>query len=76
MTVLLVLGAVAALLVGVWIGMPGRFSQSQEEIEERLEQDGEHAKVRRRETFIGILQKKAQKGSDRRRGGGRSPFRL
>ncbi|TVP73512.1 MAG: hypothetical protein EA352_11965 [Gemmatimonadales bacterium] len=76
MTLFLVLGAVAALLVGVWIGMPGRFRQTQEEIDERLESDGEHAKVRRRETFIGILQKKATRGSDRRRSGGRSPFRM
>jgi hypothetical protein len=76
MTLLLILGALAAFLLGIWLGMPRRFDQSPDEIEERLSKDGEHATVERKETVISIIQKRAQKGSDRRRTRKRRPFQL
>lgn len=76
MDLLVILSLVAAFGFGLWIGRPQRFDQSPEEIEERLSKDGEHATVDRRETVISILQKRAEKGSDRRRTRPRKPFRL
>jgi hypothetical protein len=76
MTLLGILGMVAALAFGIYWGMPVRYNQRPEEIEERLEKDGRHQKVKRHTTFLNLLQRKVQKGSDRRRTAHRSrrPF--
>lgn len=76
MSVLMVISMVAALGFGVYMGLPKRFEQTPEEIDKLLDRDGEHAKVDRKETFISILHKRAQKGSDRRRTRKRRPFQL
>jgi hypothetical protein len=72
-----VLGGVVALGLGVYLGLPGRFEQSVDEIDQRLDQDGEHAKVNRKETVLTVLQKRSERASDRRRAASsRKPFRL
>lgn len=77
MSVIGILGLVAALGFGIYWGLPTRYDQSVEEIDERLGKEGEHAKTRRHTTFLNLLQRKTQKGSDRRltRSRGRRPFR-
>ncbi|TVP59215.1 MAG: hypothetical protein EA351_01885 [Gemmatimonadales bacterium] len=76
MTVLMIVTAVGALFLGIYLGLPKRFDQSPEEIDKLLGKDGEHATVDRKETFISILHKRAQKGSDRRRTRTRRPFKF
>ena len=78
MTILGAIGLIAALAFGIYWGLPTRYDQSYEEIDERLTQEGQHQKVKRRMTFLNLLQRKAEKGSDRRRSKGRSrtPFRM
>lgn len=76
MTILIILSFVGALVLGIYLGMPRRFEQTPEEIDALLDKEGEHAKVDRKETVISILQKRAQKGSDRRRTRKRKPFQL
>jgi hypothetical protein len=70
-------GLVAALGFGVYLGLPRRFDQSLEDIDRRLDERGEHAQVKRKTTFIGLMQRRLAKGSDRRRAASRRrPFRL
>ena len=53
-----ILGAVAALALGVWMGMPGRYEQSIEEIEEVMERGGgRRRKVKRHFTPLAWLQR-------------------
>jgi len=66
---------VGALGLGIWLGLPRRYDQPMDDIERRLEQRGDHQKVKRHATFINFIQRKVQKGSDRRRGV-RKPFQL
>lgn len=76
MTILGILGMLAALAFGIYWGLPPRHQHSPEEIEKKLGQSGEHAKVKRHTTFFNLLQRKVERGSDRRRGSRRSrrPF--
>lgn len=76
MTFLGILGMVAALAFGIYWGMPLRYTPPADEIDKRLEEDGEHQKVKRHMTFLNLLQRRVQKGSDRRRAKGRTrrPF--
>lgn len=39
-TALMIIGAFAALGIGVWLGMPGRYSQSAEDIDRIMEAGG------------------------------------
>jgi hypothetical protein len=72
---LYVISGIIALALGVYLGLPGRFDQSLEEIDQRLDQDGEHAKVERKNTVVTILRQKVQPGSERRRSASRrKPF--
>ncbi len=71
------LGLVAALAVGIWIGRPRPFNQSPQEIEDLLSKSGSRKKATRHVTFLNLLQRKMEKGSDRRRKpSGRRPFEL
>lgn len=80
MLTLQILGAVVALAVGIYLGMPGRFDQSLDEIEDRLgEQNTQHKRVQRHYTFINALARDTrERGSERRRREAleRKPFKL
>lgn len=77
LSILAILGMVAALGFGIYWGLPMRYEQRLDEIDERLGKDGEHQKAKRHMTFLNLLQRNVQKGSDRRlsRRRGRRPFR-
>jgi hypothetical protein len=77
MTLLAILGMIAALGFGLYWGMPLRWDQSIEEIDKRLEEDGEHAKAKRHMTFLNLMQRRMSKGSSRRMDRGRrKPFQF
>ncbi len=76
MSFLVGLSFVAALLFGVWLGMPRRYDQSLDEINQRLDEEGEHQRVKRHMTFLTLLQRKVEKGSSRRQRSTRRPFEL
>jgi hypothetical protein len=69
------LSLVGALALGIWIGLPRRYEQPLDDIDRRLGEDGEHERVKRHATFINFIQRKIQKGSDRRRRA-RKPFQM
>ena len=67
MLTLKILGAVAALLLGVWLGLPGRYQRDLREIDKVMDRGGrERKKVRRMRTPLDWF-RKDPKGSDRRR---------
>lgn len=80
MLALQILGALVALAVGIYLGMPGRFDQSMDEIEDRLSEPGSrHNRAQRHFTFINALARDTrERGSERRRREAteRQPFRL
>lgn len=76
MSWLIALSFVTALGFGVWLGMPRRYDQSHEEIDRRLDEEGEHQQVKRHRIVFNLLQKKMEKGSDARRRRSRKPFRM
>lgn len=76
MSWLIALSFVVALGFGVWLGMPRRYDQSLEDIDRRLDEEGEHQKVRRHRTVLNLLQPKMEKGSHTRRRDSRKPFRM
>jgi hypothetical protein len=72
-----IIGGLAALAFGLYLGMAREFDQSLDEIDERLGQKNERKTARKHFTFLGFLQKKSERGSDRRRRAARrSPFKL
>lgn len=72
MLTLKILGGVAALLLGVWLGLPGRYERDLHEIDKVMEKGGrERKKVARMKTPLDWF-RKDPKGSDRRRR--RRPF--
>ena len=66
----------AALGGGIWLGLPRRYDQPLEEIDRRLDEEGEHQQVKRHRTVFNLLQRKMEKGSHSRRRQGRRPFRM
>ncbi len=67
---------VAALGFGIWLGLPRRYDQSLDDIEERLsDPSGHHGKAKRHFTFLGFLQPRSDRARQRRRRG-RQPFKL
>lgn len=67
MTILMILGGVAALALGIWLGLPGRYDRPQEDIERALEQRSIRSKrVKRHFTPIDWFRKE-ERGSSRRR---------
>ena len=50
--------------------------QPLDEIDQRLEEDGQHQKVRRHRTAFNLLQEKVERGSHSRRRRSRKPFRI
>lgn len=54
-----ILGALLALALGVWLGLPGRYSQSVDDIEEMMAQGGgQRRKTRRVVTPLAWLQRR------------------
>ena len=66
MLALKILGALVALGIGIWLGMPGRYSQTQEEIDRHLESPSRRSrKVKRHFTPMAWLQRRASSRSQR-----------
>ncbi len=68
-----ILGAVAALALGIWLGLPGRYSQNLEDIEQVMDQGGaRRKKVKRRFTAVAWMYRQisssGRRGHQRRRG--------
>jgi hypothetical protein len=69
MTVALVLTALVGLGIGIWLGMPGRYTQSSEDIEKIMDAGGaRRRKVKRVFTPIAWLQRNASAKSNPSRG--------
>ena len=67
MLTLQIIGAVAALFLGFWLGLPGRYTQDQDDIERAMDRGGARRNtVKRRFTLINWFSKDRM-GSDRRR---------
>ena len=73
---LVALSFAIALAFGIWLGLPRRYDQPLDEIDQRLEEGGEHQQVKRHRTVFGLLQTKLEKGSHSRRRRSRKPFRM
>ena len=79
--VYLILTALAGLGIGVWLGMPGRYKQTSDEIE-HIMQTGVGRRGRRKKAFTPLawMQRRASAkdtaSRGRRQGGGRGGFRL
>lgn len=68
---------VAALGFGLWLGAPRPYSQPLDEIDERLGELNHRKSARKHFTWLGMLQKKSEHGSKRRRRkAARKPFRM
>ncbi len=68
-----ILGAIAALALGIWLGLPGRYSRDLEEIDQVMEHGGaRRKKVKRRFTAVAWMYRQisssGRRGHQRRRG--------
>jgi hypothetical protein len=69
----MILGGIVALALGIWLGLPGRYTQTPDDVEKAMERGGARRNsVKRRFTPLDWL-RKDRKASDRRRQ--RRPFR-
>lgn len=75
MLFLKILGGILALGFGIYLGRPGEFKQTPEEIEESLGVRRASRKVSRYFTPLDWIRAK-ERGSDRRRGETRQPFKM
>lgn len=76
---LMALGALLALGLGVWLGMPGRYTQSVDDIEKVMDAGGaRRRKAKKMFSPVAWMQRKAvPRGSiDLRKGRGGSGFRI
>ncbi|CAN5680744.1 hypothetical protein BH23GEM11_BH23GEM11_21020 [soil metagenome] len=78
MSLLAILGMIAALAFGLYLGMPTRYQADWDEIDDALsDENRERQKVERKTTFLTLMQRNMMRGSHRRRSrGGRRPFQL
>jgi hypothetical protein len=83
MTFTLLVTAIVGLAVGIWLGMPGRYTQTPDEIEKILESGGSRRrKTKRVFTPLAWMQRKASaksgpsRGRRQARGRRRSGFSL
>ena len=77
MLVLKIAGAIAALIFGVYLGLASGTGPTVDDVEERMGKNLPRQKATRHFTFMGFLQKKAERGSSRRRrASARRPFDL
>lgn len=71
----MILGGIAAVGIGFWLGLPGRFEQSPDEIEQLMARGGSRRrKVKRVFTPLDWW-RKDERASDRRRAESRRHFR-
>lgn len=69
MLTLKILGAVIALGVGIWLGLPGRYDQSLEDLDRSLDEPARRSrKVKRHFTPMAWVQRRASARSARRAG--------
>jgi hypothetical protein len=76
MLLLKILGGILALLIGVLLGLAPGKGPSVDEVNERMGKNLPRARVKRHFTIIGLMQKKQERGSHRRRRRTRGPFDL
>lgn len=69
---LMIVGGVAALALGIWLGM-GRYDQPPSELDRRLGEKGYRRKTKRHFMYLDYL--RGSKGSERKKRGQRSRFR-
>jgi hypothetical protein len=62
-----ILLGIAAVALGIWLGLPGRYTQSVDEIEKAMERGGARRNTVKRHFTPLDWFRKEQKGSDRRR---------
>lgn len=71
----MILAGLAAVGLGIWLGLPGRFEQSSEDIDRLMDRGGSRRRQVKR-TFTPLdLWRKDERGSERRRAEGRHHFR-
>ena len=77
MLVLKILGAVAALALGIWLGLPGRYETRYDDIERAIDTPGGRPKkVKRMFTPLAWIQRKIDVATGGARQGGRRGFKL
>lgn len=78
MTLLAILGMIAALAFGIYWGLPTSYRPDLDEIDEALgDENRARYQVERRTTFLSLMQRTMTRGSHRRRGRqGRQAFQF
>lgn len=76
MLFLKIVGGLAALGLGVWLGMPGKFEQTPEQIEDSLGVRRASRKATRHFTPLDWIRPKQRPSDKRRNQGTRRPFEL
>ena len=72
-----IVGALLALAVGVWFGMPGRYTQSVDDIDKIMASGGaRRRKVKRKFTPLAWLQRNVSARTSRNLGAGRRESRF
>ncbi len=71
-----ILGGILALAIGIFLGRPYGRGPTVEEVEERMGKNLPRARATRHFTIFGLMQKKRERGSHRRRRRTRGPFDL
>lgn len=75
MLTLQILGALAALAFGIWLGSAGEYRRNLDEIDQALGEDRPRRRARRHTTFLNaFFRRKAPPSARRRHRGRRSPF--
>ena len=76
MLLLKILGGILALAIGIFLGLSRGSGPSVEEVEERMGKNLPRARATRHFMYIGLMQKKQERGSHRRRRRSSGPFDL
>lgn len=73
--IVLVLGGVAALVFGIWLGSPGQYEQDLEEIEGLIDKQRPRRQATRHFTFLNaVFNRKAPPRARKRHQARRTPF--
>jgi hypothetical protein len=76
MLLLKILGGILALAIGFYLGLSFGSGPTVEEVEERMGKNLPRAQAKRHFSIIGLMQKKQERASHRRRRRSRGPFDL